>query len=175
MDFLEFLHPPLLAKGVIDSVTIDSWRACLMFPLVAAPALTLPSFSPPQSDMPIPSTGEPAADAEVRKAAREILDLLPKDVVKDLNGGEIDVHDPAFLDGLMDHVSRLALADPRNGQRILGKIIRLKKRIARDLRASDPEIVVSSTLSNDAPRARRNEPCPCGSGRKYKQCCLRKG
>lgn len=20
----------------------------------------------------------------------------------------------------------------------------------------------------------RNEPCPCGSGRKYKQCCLRK-
>ena len=145
-----------------------------MFPAAAAPALSLPPLPPPPSDMPIPPTSEPPADAEVRKATREILDLLPKDVVQELNGGEIDVHDPAFLDGLMDHVSRLALADPRNGQRILGKIIRLKKRIARDLRASDPEIVVSSTVSNEAPRVRRNERCPCGSGRKFKQCCLRK-
>jgi uncharacterized protein len=23
------------------------------------------------------------------------------------------------------------------------------------------------------PKAGRNDPCPCGSGRKYKQCCLR--
>jgi hypothetical protein len=25
-----------------------------------------------------------------------------------------------------------------------------------------------------APRPGRNDPCPCGSGRKYKQCCLEK-
>lgn len=24
------------------------------------------------------------------------------------------------------------------------------------------------------PRIKRNGPCPCGSGRKYKHCCLRK-
>jgi uncharacterized protein YecA (UPF0149 family) len=24
-----------------------------------------------------------------------------------------------------------------------------------------------------APRAGRNDPCPCGSGKKYKKCCLR--
>jgi hypothetical protein len=29
------------------------------------------------------------------------------------------------------------------------------------------------TLST-TPRPGRNEPCPCGSGRKYKQCCLAK-
>jgi hypothetical protein len=26
-----------------------------------------------------------------------------------------------------------------------------------------------------APRAGRNEPCPCGSGAKWKRCCARKG
>ena len=145
-----------------------------MFPAAAAPLTTLPSLPLPSGEPAGSGTAESRADAEVRKAAREILDLLPKDVVDDLNGGEIDVHDPAFLDGLMDHVSRLALADPRNGQRVLGKIIRLKKRIARDLRESDPEAVVSATVSNSAPRIGRNEPCPCGSGRKFKQCCLRK-
>jgi SWIM/SEC-C metal-binding protein len=26
----------------------------------------------------------------------------------------------------------------------------------------------------DKPKVGRNDPCPCGSGLKYKQCCLRK-
>ncbi|MDX1944393.1 MAG: DUF1186 domain-containing protein [Pirellulaceae bacterium] len=30
------------------------------------------------------------------------------------------------------------------------------------------------TIFNDAPRIGRNEPCPCGSGKKYKKCCLRR-
>jgi hypothetical protein len=29
-------------------------------------------------------------------------------------------------------------------------------------------------IVNAAPRTGRNEPCPCGSGKKYKNCCLRK-
>jgi uncharacterized protein YecA (UPF0149 family) len=32
-----------------------------------------------------------------------------------------------------------------------------------------------SLNSEDAaavPKANRNDPCPCGSGRKYKKCCL---
>jgi hypothetical protein len=113
-------------------------------------------------------------DAETKAAIRELLALLPEDVVRDLNRGEIDLHDPAFLDGLTDHVSRQALADPRNGRRILGKMVRLKKLIARSVRQSDPDAAVSSTITRDETRVGRNAPCPCGSGRKYKQCCLRK-
>ena len=30
-------------------------------------------------------------------------------------------------------------------------------------------------IRNESQRVGRNEPCPCGSGRKYKKCCLRKG
>lgn len=29
----------------------------------------------------------------------------------------------------------------------------------------------SSTVKYDAPKAGRNDPCPCGSGKKYKKCC----
>jgi hypothetical protein len=111
---------------------------------------------------------------DTRRAIRELLDVLPKDIVEELNAGSIDLKDPAFLDGLMDHVSRLALARPATGQKILGKIIRLKKLITRSLRESDPEIPVSSTVVRGGNRVSRNDPCPCGSGRKYKQCCLRK-
>jgi hypothetical protein len=128
---------------------------------------------PPES----PSAGPPDGsrrEAETRRAIRELLDVLPKDVLEELNSGAIDWKDPAFLDGLTDHVSRLSLASPREGQKILGKIIRLKKLIARSLRQSDPEVSVSSTITRQGERIGRNAACPCGSGRKYKQCCLRK-
>ena len=36
----------------------------------------------------------------------------------------------------------------------------------------EPEPV--TTIRREEPRVRRNDPCPCGSGKKYKKCCLRK-
>ena len=117
---------------------------------------------------------EPPAEAELKRSIRELLDVLPKDVLDELNGGTIDLKDPAFLDGLMDHVSRLSMANPRTGQRILPKVIKLKKLITRSLRESDPEVTVSSTVTRSGERIGRNDPCKCGSGKKYKQCCLRK-
>lgn len=35
----------------------------------------------------------------------------------------------------------------------------------------DPARDSSDTIRNTAPRVGRNDPCPCGSGRKYKKCC----
>jgi SEC-C motif-containing protein len=143
--------------------------------LLETGSCSLPVRAEPPSE---PVDRLPAAsshDAETKRAIRELLDVLPKDVLDELNTGAIDLKDPAFLDGLMDHVSRLSLASPRMGQRILGKIIRLKKLIARSLRESDPGVPVSSTVTRSGARISRNDACPCGSGRKYKQCCLRKG
>lgn len=37
-----------------------------------------------------------------------------------------------------------------------------------------PEPSVAAPTSGAKTRVGRNEPCPCGSGRKYKKCCLRK-
>lgn len=33
---------------------------------------------------------------------------------------------------------------------------------------------VATTVRNTKTSSRRNDPCPCGSGKKYKKCCLRK-
>jgi preprotein translocase subunit SecA len=39
--------------------------------------------------------------------------------------------------------------------------------------ASGGEVVIE-TIRNRGQRVGRNDPCPCGSGKKYKNCCLRK-
>jgi SEC-C motif len=143
---------------------------------VERPRSGLPRVPPMR---PRPQTADNAAAEarhaeETKSAIADLLALLPEDVVRELNGGGISPNDPAFLDGLMDHVSRQALADPQNGRRILGKMVQLRKLVARSVRESDPTAAVSSTVTRGGERVGRNAPCPCGSGRKYKQCCLRK-
>ena len=127
-------------------------------------------------DMPRENSNEASSsqrDLETKRAIQDLLDVLPGDVLDEIKGGAIDFKDAAFLEGLMDHVSRLAMASPKAGQKILPKIIKLKKLISRSLRESDPEVQVSSTVTRTSQRVGRNDACPCGSGRKYKQCCLR--
>jgi len=34
----------------------------------------------------------------------------------------------------------------------------------------DGELVTQAPVRRDAPKVGRNDPCPCGSGRKFKQC-----
>jgi hypothetical protein len=149
----------------------------LMFASPATTQSLRPTVIPRVMDMPPEISPEPSPspqDLETKRAIQELLEVLPKDVLDELKIGSIDLNDAAFLDGLMDHVSRLALASPKTGQKILPKIIKLKKLISRSLRESDPGVQVSSTVTRTTRRVGRNDPCPCGSGRKYKLCCLRK-
>jgi hypothetical protein len=110
-----------------------------------------------------------AADAEIRR----LLAMLPADVLVELRRGRIDIHDPAFMDGLADHVTRLALASPSQGRRLLGQLNRVKKLIRTSLRDADLDDEASETRAGSGRRTGRNDACPCGSGRKFKQCCLR--
>jgi len=36
-------------------------------------------------------------------------------------------------------------------------------------------IQAATPIKRDVPKVGRNEPCPCGSGKKYKQCCGKNG
>jgi SEC-C motif-containing protein len=36
---------------------------------------------------------------------------------------------------------------------------------------ADGKIVTPGTVRNQGPKTGRNDPCPCGSGKKYKKCC----
>lgn len=38
-----------------------------------------------------------------------------------------------------------------------------------------PEIQIPKTVKREMPKVGRNDPCPCGSGKKYKQCCGKAG
>jgi preprotein translocase subunit SecA len=38
----------------------------------------------------------------------------------------------------------------------------------------EPEAQIQLPVRREAPKVGRNEPCPCGSGRKYKDCCGKK-
>jgi uncharacterized protein YecA (UPF0149 family) len=41
------------------------------------------------------------------------------------------------------------------------------------MRQNFPEPEPSDTIVREFPRTGRNDPCPCGSGRKFKKCCMR--
>ena len=41
--------------------------------------------------------------------------------------------------------------------------------IIKDIQAKKPE-----QIEEETPKVGRNDPCPCGSGKKYKKCCLKK-
>ncbi|MCP4813412.1 MAG: preprotein translocase subunit SecA, partial [Planctomycetaceae bacterium] len=41
--------------------------------------------------------------------------------------------------------------------------------------SSEREDVKPEPIRNKSPRVGRNDPCPCGSGKKYKSCHMRKG
>ncbi len=41
-------------------------------------------------------------------------------------------------------------------------------------RRASASMALHSSIGREGPKIGRNEPCPCGSGRKYKQCCLDK-
>ena len=38
-----------------------------------------------------------------------------------------------------------------------------------------PQIKIPKTVKRELPKVGRNDPCPCGSGKKFKQCCGRNG
>ena len=41
--------------------------------------------------------------------------------------------------------------------------------------ATAPQIQIPKTVKREMPKVGRNDPCPCGSGKKFKQCCGRNG
>ncbi len=40
-------------------------------------------------------------------------------------------------------------------------------------RFADGELVGETPITREEPKVGRNDPCPCGSGKKYKKCCGR--
>ena len=49
--------------------------------------------------------------------------------------------------------------------------VEITKASQENLKNLDNDTVRKETVKKDGPSIGRNDPCPCGSGKKYKQCC----
>lgn len=88
-----------------------------------------------------------------------------------------------YAEMLLEHVE-VALSDPRYVARLERHYAMVKEAAAdpthpayRWLAQLDVEIeteIIEPAPAPPAQRVGRNDPCPCGSGKKYKHCCMRK-
>ena len=108
---------------------------------------------------------------------------------RDVGPDEIEVADmkPALVDGVgrldlpdpvragvpalcADFVDDLETAGRLGGGRVLAGYLRALSAAYLDATSDRPKPV-----TRPAAKIRRNDPCPCGSGKKYKKCCQRLG
>lgn len=118
------------------------------------------------------------------------LQTLATQVERAARGEELDVE--ALQQLSADHdAAKAALPSPAEplpaeALSVLGSVLAgvgaddamLGRIMASALPADAPEgysASASGTLQRDTPKVKRNDPCPCGSGRKYKTCHGRKG
>ena len=94
--------------------------------------------------------------------------------------------------GLMDRIKIEVLGNlfrtttrPENYGNVLRGIQTSRPDVLSELAAGDssgiaqeddnPKIEIPKTVKREAPKVGRNDPCPCGSGKKFKQCCGKAG
>ena len=81
---------------------------------------------------------------------------------------ELDVFEAYFMDNSISRDKKTILYFAPNGSNIVDKVYFEKDGIPYDL-----HINIGNTLQRK--KIGRNDPCPCGSGKKYKKCCIGKG
>ena len=85
-----------------------------------------------------------------------------------LSSDELDVIEGYFLDSqLKAHIKDCAAFFPPNGSSLIDKIYFEKHGISYEY-----PCIKSTDMKKK--KIRRNDPCPCGSGKKFKKCCLGK-
>ena len=83
---------------------------------------------------------------------------------------QADDVDDSITGDIEDAEMRLGLRTERDTPRQANELSRMMQPLLRGLRASTAQ---SSTQPRRVQKVGRNEPCPCGSGKKYKKCCGR--
>lgn len=113
------------------------------------------------------------ADEDLAEQISALLALLPADIVRDLNEERIHLGDEGFLEAIVDHLQRnkpSLLLDKAIGAHLRNA----KKKMGKVLRAEFPDVDHTSTVRKKEKTIGRNDRCPCGSGKKFKTCCLHK-
>jgi hypothetical protein len=127
--------------------------------------------------------------APAKEYAEEILGAFLRRACEESDGGPGDVAEASLKPALLEGVGGLALpqsaraAAPDLCAAFLAELEAQGRlagggslaRYVRALRGAFEERTAASTkpVQNPGPKIGRNQPCPCGSGRKFKNCCMR--
>ena len=116
-----------------------------------------------KKDEPAADNGKPGKKESIEERIERELDSLPAMIKGKLK-------DPEIKKRFIDIAKRME----KDG--VDFKSIRQMKKWMKDheaeLRAEQPGAPAKvETVVHEGPKIGRNDPCPCGSGKKYKKCC----
>jgi len=117
---------------------------------------------------------KPAAPADA--AARPAAAKSPAEKTDDELAAELDAMSPEILSQAKDPQMR-ALIIGIYRRMLVDKVDVSDDKAVKKWMQKHPEVlqggetVKIETVRREAPKVGRNEPCPCGSGKKYKKCC----
>ena len=104
-----------------------------------------------------------------RKTAEGVANEMQSDLRDGASAGTIA--DMFAVDFLSPDMSRRKVAEIAS----LVRDVRDNMRLAEYNGNTYSELSQKGTVASTAPKVGRNDPCPCGSGLKYKKCCGRNG
>ena len=101
---------------------------------------------------------------------QSIADKLEKEIDALPDAFKMQLKDPKVKERFMS-IARRMEADGVNFKSIRQMKKWMKEHEAELRKEGNPEQPHVETVVHDGPRIGRNDPCPCGSGKKYKKCC----
>jgi len=76
-----------------------------------------------------------------------------------------------MVEDIKTDVVKILLNIHKAGEVRRKETIKITEASQENLNNLDNDTVRKETVKNEEPKVGRNDPCPCGSGKKYKQCC----
>lgn len=95
-----------------------------------------------------------------------------KQTIKDLKGPILNLMSPQskYAPKLLELITNVVLQDKHYIERLVRHYNLFRQEIDNPLQSSEGN--KKNNLISFTPKVGRNSPCPCGSGKKYKKCCL---
>jgi hypothetical protein len=98
-------------------------------------------------------------------------------IIEDLRGPVLNLASPQskLAPKILEIVERLVLQNKNYIERLKKHYKLFKDEIAKDeeKKTQSNKIDGNGNVLSSLPKVGRNEPCPCGSGKKYKKCCIK--
>ena len=76
-----------------------------------------------------------------------------------------------MIEDIRTDVVKILLNIHKSGDTTRKETVQITKASQENLNNLDNDTVRKETVKNNEPKVGRNDLCPCGSGKKYKQCC----